>query len=346
MKAVQLVEPARVEVVDVPRPAIGESDVLLEITASGVCQTDVHIRAMTEEWVPRGTILGHEFAGVVAQVGNGVHGWSEGDGAVVYPVWSCGHCVACRGDRQNACRGTGVRAMPAPTPGVSTNGGMAEFAAVPASALVPIGELDPLVAAPLSDAGLTPYHSVRTVRHLLVPGSSCVVIGAGGLGKMAAQILRALTPAEVIVLDISDAALRSLEGSAHHTLRADDADAAERVLELTGGAGAEAVLDIVGADETLALSAQIVAPGGAIRAIGLAGGTLPVATSPADLALPWGVSVTRPYSGTYNDLAEVIALARSGTVAPKPVRFDLEQALTAFDRLAEGEIDGRAVLVP
>ncbi len=346
MRAIQLLEPTKLEVTDIEVPKVGEHEVLLRVLAAGICQSDVHLRHATEAWVTPGTVLGHENAGEVVEVGAGVQNWTPGDSVAVHPVWSCGTCAPCVGGRENACRRTAARLAPAPTPGVTKNGGMAEYMVAPTSSLVGIGDLDPAVAATLTDAALTPYHSIRATAHLLTPGSTAVVIGAGGLGRMAAQILRAITAARVIVLDIRDAALEGIRDEADVVLRADDPAATEQVLAETGGYGAEVVLDLVGNDSSLPFAGGIVAPYGAIRAIGLDEGHFTFETSLGSVSLPFGASLTRPYSGTKADLVETVALAASGHLRPKIQEFALDQALTALDDLEAGRLSGRGVLLP
>ncbi|MBW0100989.1 alcohol dehydrogenase catalytic domain-containing protein [Pseudonocardia sp. KRD291] len=346
MKAIQLLGPTKLELTEVDTPVVGEHEVLLRVLAAGVCQTDVHMRRTTEAWIPAGTILGHETAGEIVEVGAGVRGWEAGTSAAVYPVWSCGTCSACTAGRQNACRRTGNRMFPAATPGVSVNGGMAEYMVVPAAALVGIADLDPAVAATLTDAALTPYHSVRETAHLLTPGSIAVVIGAGGLGRMAIQILRAITAARIVVLDVRDDALDAVRSEVDAALHSADPTVAEQVLSRTGGYGAEVVLDLVGTDSTLALATGIVAPYGAVRAIGLTEGHFTFETSQGAMSLPWGASLTRPYSGTKADLVEVVALAASGHLRPQVQTFPLDQGLLALDELEAGRLTGRGVLLP
>jgi propanol-preferring alcohol dehydrogenase len=321
--------------------------VLLKVMAAGVCQTDVHIRHDPSQSTPRGTILGHEIAGEIVQVGRGVQIWKVGDRVVVHPCWACHVCPPCRAGRENACQGNGGRLMPPPTPGVSVNGGMAEYAAVPGSSIIGIGDLDPAVAAILADAGLAPYHSVRLLRDRLTPGTTALVIGVGGLGQFAVQMLRLLTAARIIAIDISDAALALVADTADVTFRADRTDIAKVILAETEGRGVEAVIDLVGSDQTLRLASSVVAPYGAIQAIGLSGGSAPFETTLASsIGLPWGATFMKPYSGTYRDLAEVIALARGGKLKTTIQRFRLDDAVTALDELAAGRIRGRAVLIP
>jgi propanol-preferring alcohol dehydrogenase len=174
-----------------------------------------------------------------------------------------------------------------------------------------------------------------------------VVIGLGGLGQFAVQMLRILTPARIIALDVADAALEAARPFADALLRADAADAGQAVLALTGGSGAEAVIDLVGTDQSLRFAAAVVAPYGAIQAIGLGAGSIPFdAHIVSAIRLPWGASLMKPYSGSYRDLAEVIALAQAGRLSASIQRFPLDDASLAFDLLEAGKVSGRAVLIP
>lgn len=344
MRAVAFLAPSKVDFVEVPVPAVTSGRVLLRTLAAGVCQTDVHIRQGTDARIAVGRILGHEIAGEIAEIGDGVAGWHAGQQVAVYPAWSCGTCPACQAGRRNACLGTNGRHGIPPTPGVTADGGMAEYVSVPASAIVDIGPLAPAVAATMTDAALSPYGSIKAVEQSLYPGTSAVVVGVGGLGFMALQILRAITAAQVIAVDIDDIALARAAALADHVLRIDAAGAADAILEWTGGYGAAVVLDFVGAAQTLALAAEVVAPFGAIRVTGMAGGTL---TLRADAAsqLPRGATIApRLFSGSFPDLMEVLSLARAGALRPEIIRFPFAEALTALDALEAGELKGRAVL--
>ncbi|MGV0819052.1 NAD(P)-dependent alcohol dehydrogenase [Martelella sp. AMO21009] len=345
MRAVRLCGPGDLRLAKVARPAPGPGEVLLKVLAAGLCQTDVHIRRATDSRTPDGTILGHEIAGEVAALGPGVTGWQPGDRVVVHPCWACGRCRACRAGRENECHRTAGRRSPPATPGVTRHGGMADYVVVPASAIFDIGDLDPALAAPLTDAALTSYRAILSCGELLAPGATAVVIGLGGLGNMALQILRAVTGLRCVGIDRSEPAREASRDWADVLYGSEDGTI-EAVQALTGGIGAEIVLDFVGTDATLEMAARMVARGGAIRVVGLSGGTLPLLARSANNPLPRGVTVMCPYSGTYNDLVEVIALARSGAIVPPVRRFDLDEALDALDLLEAGEIRGRAVLLP
>jgi propanol-preferring alcohol dehydrogenase len=262
----------------------------------------------------------------------------------VHPCRACGQCSACLAGHQNYCRTTSSRLAPPVTTGVDVDGGMAEFVTVPANSLLPIADLDPAVAAVLADAGLTSYHAVKGCGAHLRPGATALIIGVGGLGALAARYIRATSAARIIVADISDAALEACAEVADLCLRADARDCAGAVLAASGGV--EVVLDFVGNDSTMALAADVVRRGGAIRIVGLNGGTLPFLARSAGNSLPRGVSLECPYSGSYGEFAEVIAMAAQGKVVPRVTRFPLHDAQEAMARLRGGRIVGRAVLVP
>jgi propanol-preferring alcohol dehydrogenase len=346
MKAVRFKSAGVVRCEPVQTPVIGERDVLLKILAAGLCQTDIHIRHDKLGAMPKDIILGHEIAGEIVALGDQVSQWKVGDRVVVHPCWACGVCPQCQAGRENACQASGQRSVPPPTPGVSTHGGMAEYAAVPASSLVNIGDLNPAFAAILADAGLAPYHSVRLTKDRLVPGTVATVIGVGGLGQFAVQMLKLLTGASIIAVDISERALESVTAYTDFQIKA-DAETAEKILTYTKNRGVEVVIDLVGNDQSLRLASSIVAPYGAIQVIGLSGGTIPFeATQNSTVELPWGATLMKPYSGTYKDLADVISLAQKGALVSNIQTYDLEDAVAAFDSLQCGEVCGRAVLIP
>jgi propanol-preferring alcohol dehydrogenase len=220
---------------------------------------------------------------------------------------------------------------------------MAPFMLVPRSRwLVPLGDLDPVDAAPLTDAGLTPYHAVKRSLPLLVPGSTAVVIGAGGLGHMAVQILRALTPATVVAVDRNAEALdHALHLGAHEVVMADE-DPASQLAETTRGLGADVTIDLVGSDETLALGAASTRSLGHLTIVGLGGGTLPIGF----FSVAYELSVATTYWGTIPELVEVIELARSGRITSEIHRFPLADATAAYDALRAGTLRGRAVVQP
>jgi propanol-preferring alcohol dehydrogenase len=331
------------EVVAVPDPEPGPGQVLLKVTAAGVCHSDIAVMSWPAEGFPYALplTLGHEGVGTAAALGAGVAGIREGEAFAVYGPWGCGTCAKCAEGKENYClRAAELGIHP---PGLGAPGAMAEYLLVDdARHLVPLEGLDPVAAVPLTDAGLTPYHAVKRSLPKLLPGSAAVVIGAGGLGHVAIQLLRALTPARVVALDVSDDKLRlAREVGAHEAVRSDER-AADAVREITGGVGAEAVFDFVGAEPTVRTAGALAAVEGDVTIVGIGGGALPVGFG----LLPFEVSVSAPYWGSRAELVEVLALARAGAVSVHTETFSLDDAPLAYERLHSGKIGGRAVILP
>ena len=285
--------------------------------------------------------IGHENAGWVAKVGAGVTSVKEKDAVLVYGPWGCGRCRPCRLGRENYCERAGE--LVAAGGGLGRDGGMAEYMLVPdARFLVPLGDLDPVTAAPLADAALTPYHAIAKSRERLAPGSTAVVIGAGGLGQMAVQLLAQTTGARIIAVDTDDKKLEIARSLGADEVVRSDASAVAAIRRITGGVGAELVLDCVGSDQTLATAAKSLRAEGRLDIIGLAGGKLAMDF----FAVPYGVEVATSYWGTLPELVELVALARAGRIKMEVETFTLDQALDAYGKLRRGELRGRAVIVP
>jgi len=328
-------QPLRID--EVTTPVVARDEVLIRIAGAGVCHSDLHIRS-GEFPLPPGfdlpLTLGHENAGYVEAVGPDVTSIRRGDAVAVWGGRGCGSCRICRrGDEQCCNMALWVAA-----------GGYAELMHVPSERfLIPLDGLDPVAAAPLADAGLTPYRAIKKVLPHLYPGAAVVVVGIGGLGHMALQILKAVAPStRIIAVDVArdrlDAAL---------ALGASDAvdaggDPAGEIMRLTGGEGAQAVIDLVGSDASLRTAAGAVGRMGIIVVVGLGGGTLPYSF----LGVRAECTVTCSYWGSYNEFREVLALARGGHIRPVVRRYPLEQVNEALDSLERGEVHGRAVITP
>ncbi|MFT4102434.1 MAG: NAD(P)-dependent alcohol dehydrogenase [Burkholderiaceae bacterium] len=343
MKAVRYIQAGRpAEVVDLPTPTPGPGEVLLRVGGAGVCHSDLHVLDHTP--FPYAFTLGHENAGHIAALGEGVKGWKEGDAVAVYGPWGCGGCHACQRSAENYCE-QHASLMPVMGGGLGADGGMAEYMIVPSPRLlVPLGKLDPVQAAPLSDAALTPYHAIKAALPWLRPGADVLLIGVGGLGHMAVQLLKTLSPARLIACDIDDDKLAHARAlGADHTINTGDAkQAAEAIRELVGERGADVALDFVGVQPTVDLCARVVGRGSRVSIVGLGGGILHYAANQP----PYGCEVNVPYWGTRTELMEVIALAEAGRIRADVESFPLEQAVDVYQRLREGRIHGRAVLVP
>jgi propanol-preferring alcohol dehydrogenase len=210
--------------------------------------------------------------------------------------------------------------------------------------LIPLGDLDPLSAGPLTDAGATAYHAVRRVLPRLVPGSSAVVLGSGGLGTFAVQFLRVLSPARVIAVDQS-AARRAVasEFGAHHVLDGVDAGTADSLAELTDGLGAEAVLDFIGIDASISAGLRSVAVAGAFGLVGAAGGTFP---GPWYGGFPKEADVFNFQSSGLADVREVFVLAKQGLIRSEVDVFPLSAVEEGYAAMVAGTLRGRAVITP
>ncbi len=341
MKAVRLHEYGLRPVIEqVPEPTVsGPLDVIVRIGGAGLCRTDLHI--VEGQWREKSNvalpyILGHENAGWVHAVGPAVENVEVGDTVIVHPLVTCGFCRACRaGDDMHCASGA--------FPGIDTDGGFTELLKTGARAVV---KLDPQVrpqdVAALADAGLTAYHAVKKAVPILHPGTSAVVLGAGGLGHIGIQSLRALTAARVIVVDRSAAALELARTcGADHTVLADGSQAAT-VKELTDGHGCEAVIDFVGEGGALEDGVAMLRRAGTYYVIGY-GGVLDV---PAIDIISTEINFVGNLVGTYNDLAELMTLSAGGAVALRTQAYPLDAVNDAMDDLDHGRLHGRGILVP
>jgi propanol-preferring alcohol dehydrogenase len=329
------------ELCEVPEPVPGPGAVLLRVAGAGLCHSDLHLMHWPEGTLPYDLpfTLGHEVAGTVAALGPGAGGVDVGDSVVVYGPWGCGLCRRCSLGEEHQCE----RPARARGCGLGYDGGLAEYVVVPSSRLlVPLGDVDPALAAPLADAGLTPYHAVRRGLPHLAPGASAVVIGVGGLGHVAVQVLRALSAARIVAVDVRAEALElALDAGASAAVLSDGAVEGE-LRQAVGRGGAGLVLDCVGSDATLALAGAAVAPGGHVSIVGMAGGTFPMRRG----GVPMETSVVISNWGTRAELAEVVALARSGAIRLDVERVRLSDVVAAYGRLERGEVRGRVVAVP
>jgi NAD+-dependent secondary alcohol dehydrogenase Adh1 len=325
---------------EVPEPSVkGPLDVVVKIGGAGVCRTDLHI--IEGQWdaamhpaLPY--TLGHENAGWVHEVGSAVTNLAVGDTVILHPTPTCGLCRACRAGDDMHCTDNSF-------PGLSHDGGMAELLLTSARTCVKLDpQTRPQDVAALADAGITAYHAVRKAIPLLYPGTTCVVIGAGGLGHIGIQCLAALTATTVAVVDRNPDAL-ALAGQigAHHTVIADGGQI-DAVRELTGGRGADVVLDFVAEQGAENDGWAMTGPAGSYFVIGY-GGTLQIPT--LDI-ISTERNVVGNIVGTYNDLAELMALAESGRVTLHTRAYPLAAAAEAFADLDAGRVRGRAILVP
>jgi NAD+-dependent secondary alcohol dehydrogenase Adh1 len=325
---------------EVPEPALrGPLDVIVKIGGAGVCRTDLHI--MEGQWdaalhTPLPYVLGHENAGWVHEAGSAVTNVAVGDTVILHPTPTCGLCRACRA-------GDDMHCINSEFPGLSRDGGMAEYLLTTARACIKLDpSTQPKDVAALADAGITAYHAVRKAIPLLYPGTTCVVIGAGGLGHIGIQCLAALTATKIIVVDSHPDALKLAEQlGAHHTVLADGGQV-DAVKELTDGRGANVVLDFVAERGAENDGWQMTGETGSYFVIGY-GGELHIPT--LDI-ITTERNVIGNIVGTYNDLAELMVLAEGGKVSLHTRTYPLHAAPEAFADLDAVRVRGRAILVP
>lgn len=338
MPAYQLTEwrePARLEQVEIPEPAANQ--VLVRVAGVGLCHSDL----LFLDAEP-GTFaydlpytLGHEVAGWVERTGSSVTDLALGDAVVACAHRLCGTCDFCRIGLDNYCTEftTGL--------GFGLDGGLASYVVVDRLALIGPTSLDPRIAGPLADAGKTAYHAVRRALDRLVPGSTAVVIGAGGLGGYAVQYLRLMTTSRIIVVDVEEHRLAlARELGAHQTLTSSASIDTELAAAL-GGRGAEAVFDFVGTDATMQTALGAARSRGMVAIVGAGGGTAHVSWT----SVAGGVDVFIPHGGTMADLQEVVTLAEQGRIVIPHELFAFDDVELAYQRLRSGDLQGRAIVL-
>lgn len=324
---------------DAPVPEPGAGEVLVRVTAVGLCHTDVHLMqtpAGVYPWrVP--FTLGHENAGVIEEIGQGVTGLATGVAVLLDAHYICDRCEFCLRGYDNYCTEWNGR-----TQGAGADGGLARYLVARARNVVPLATLDPVDAAPLADAGRTSYHAVRKVLSKLTPRSHAIVIGAGGLGSYAIQWLRVLSPATVIAVDIAAHRLAAASRLGAHVTIAEGPDAAAALRDATEGRGAEAVFDFVGTDDSMQLALSCARRLGSVAIVGAGGGIARIGWQ----LIPNECEVFIPLGGSHPELHEVVALAERGLVRSDVEVFPFERTAEAYERVHHGDVAGRAVVVP
>ena len=321
----------------VPEPDAPRS-VVVRIAGAGVCATDLH--AIDGLMEPAGltppVVLGHENAGYVHAVGDDVTAAAVGDAVLVYPAYSCGLCVPCR-------RGLDMHCERHQFTGLTRDGGFADYVLVDERSLVPLPDgVDPVEVAPHADAGITAYHAVKKLLPRLEPGTTAAVIGVGGVGHISLQLVSVLWAARVVGID-TDARRRKLAAElGADAVLGEEESVADAVRELTDGAGADVVLDFVGTDETHASAMQMLGRRGLYSIVGYGG----MVSHPSVGFVVGETVVAGNLVGSWIDLWELLQLHGRGDVTLRSETHPLEEVNDVLDRLREGEITGRAVLVP
>ena len=340
MKAALLAEYHRpLELVERPEPEPRRPrDVVVRVGGAGVCATDLH--AIDGLMEPAGlqapVVLGHENAGWVHALGDDVTAAAVGDAVLLYPPYSCGLCVACR-------RGNDMHCVRHQFTGLTQDGGFADYVLVDERSLIPLPSgVEPAEVAPHSDAGLTAYHAVKALVPRLTPDTTTALIGVGGVGHIALQLLYALGAGTVIAIDTDERRRALARELGADEILGEAGDVPDAVRELTAGRGADIVLDLVGTDETHASSLQMLARGGLYSVVGY-GGTVSV---PSVALIAEDIGIAGNLVGSWIDLWELLQLHGRGAIRLKTETHGLDDVNEVLGRLREGDVTGRAVLVP
>lgn len=325
-----------------PEPEITSAlDVIVKIGAAGVCRTDIHI--LEGQWEEKANVklpytIGHENAGWVHAVGSSVTNCKVGDKVILHPLVTCGLCKACR-------FGDDVHCEASLFPGINVDGGYAEYLKTGARSVIKLDDsLEPADVAALADAGLTAYHVVAKAAKKLRPGNFCVMIGAGGLGHIGIQVLKAINGAKLIVIDRNPEALKLAKqiGADHVVQAGDDGSFVQEVLKLTDGKGAEAIIDFVAEGGSTTTGVKMIRRAGDYYIVGY-GENINVPT--IDI-ISTEINFIGNLVGSYNDLAELMVLAAQGKVKLHTTKYKLDDFQKAIDDLSAGKVRGRAILVP
>lgn len=337
---------APLSVEDVPAPEIqAPDDVVVRVAGAGVCGSDVHLQngalvPTLGEWdLPY--LLGHENVGHVEAVGEGVRGFEPGDPVVLHPLMSCGLCGHCRSGNDMYCTDSSFPGVDGVTPG-----GFAELMRTSVRTLVKLAPgTDPVPLAPYADAGLTAYHAVKKLVPLVQVDDIVVVVGTGGVGQFALQLLHHMTAGRIVATDVVADRVDAAKGLGADVVFQSSAEGGnvERLLEATGGTPAAFVVDCMGGAGTPAEGLDMLRRGGVYSAVGASEEVVPLSTV---RATGQEITVVGNFVGSYRDLLELIELERRGLVTCDVRRYRLDDAQQAMDDLESGKLVGRGVLVP
>ncbi len=340
-------EPLVLSEFDTPVPQ--GKQVLVRVKSVGVCHSDLHLweggydmgdgkfMKVTDRGVKYPVTPGHEIVGSVENVGDAVTDISNGDDVLVFPWIGCGVCPACKVKNENLC--DAPRSM-----GVFQDGGYSDYALIPDSKyLAKLDGVDPDVATSLACSGLTAYTAIKKANQN--SPEFLVIIGAGGLGLMGVQIAHAITDAKIICVDLDDKKLEiAKEMGADYIVNSKDSEVTQKIMSICNGNGVDSVVDFVNAPPTAKLGFEILRKRGNMVLVGLFGGSfeLSLVTIPLKSLMIQGA-----YTGNYDDMVELLALARKGVINPViSKRYSLDEANSALEDLKARKIIGRAVINP
>jgi len=339
---------ADLQELDIPTPEPQGTEVLLEVTHCGVCHSDLHIwegyydmgggkhMSLKDRGVVLPLAMGHEIVGRVSKLGPDASGVAVGDLRIVFPWLGCGQCERCLAEEDNMCV-VANRSL-----GVYQNGGYATHVVAPHPRhLIDPGTLDPAVAATYACSGVTVYSAVRKVLPMS-PTEPIVIVGAGGLGLNAIEVLKALGHKAIVVVDLNAEKLQAaMDAGATAVVDASTAGTTQRILEACGGP-VLAVIDLVNGTATAAFAFAALRKGGKLVQVGLFGGEM---TLPLPLMPIRALTVQGSYVGNPKELRELVALAQNGRITPLPItQVPQANVNSALQRLKDGKVTGRIVL--
>ena len=340
-------EPLAVSESDTPKP---EGDqVLVKVNSVGVCHSDLHLweggydlgdgqfMKVTDRGVKYPVTPGHEIVGTVDDIGNNVSGIEKGDQVLVFPWIGCGECPACKVKNENLC--DAPKSM-----GVFQDGGYSDYALIPSfKYLAKLDGVDPDAATSLACSGLTAYTAIKKANQN--SPEFLVIVGAGGLGLMGVQIAKAITDAKIICVDLDDQKLNiAKEMGADYVVNSKDPETSQKIMSICNDKGADSVVDFVNAPPTVKLGFAILRKRGNLVLVGLFGGSLELSLVTIPLK---SLTIQGAYTGNYDDMVELLALARKGILNPViSKRYSLDDANAALEDLKARKILGRAVINP
>ena len=349
MKAAQLIEPNKpLELSEIDTPNPTGKQVVIKVRAVGVCHSDIHLweggydtgdgfMNVTDRGVKFPLIPGHEIVGTIACFGNSVEGLKVGDDVLVYPWLGCGSCSTCGKGDTNLCE--------APQSlGVFQDGGYAEYALIPDyKFLAKLSAIDLESAASLACSGLTAYTAVQ--KALSNSPENILIVGAGGLGLMGVQLVKALCNAKIICADLTDEKLeKAKEMGADHAINTNDSKASKNIMSCCNEKGIDSIIDFVNAPPTVKLDLSVIRKRGNIVLVGLFGGTgaLPLVSIPLK-----AITIQGTYTGTFSDMIELVDLAKRGVIKPIVSKhYSLDEVNAALKDLKNKKVIGRSVINP
>ncbi len=348
-------EPLAVSESETPKPY--GNQVIVKVKSVGVCHSDLHLweggydlgdgqfMKVTDRGVKYPVTPGHEIAGIVEEIGNDVSEVSKGDKVLVFPWIGCGECPACKVGNENLC--DTPKSM-----GVFQDGGYSDYALIPNSKyLAKLDGVELDSATSLACSGLTAYNAVK--KAIVNSPEYLLIIGAGGLGLMAIQIAKAISKAKIICIDNDDKKFETakkmgadsvVNTSVTGSISSGGGSASEKIISICNGKGPDSVIDFVNAPQTVKLALTVLRKRGNLVLVGLFGGSIELSLVTIPLK---SITIQGAYTGNYNDMVELIELAKKGVI--KPViskRYSLDEANTALEDLKARKIIGRAVINP